>query len=124
MPGGPSGGRIPRLLAIGTVAGVFSALFGVGGGIVIVPLLVLWMGYGEHEATGTSLAAIAVIALLGASAEIPYGNVDFGDGVLVGLPAVGGVLLGTSLQQRLSGRVISGLFALIAVAVAVILLIP
>jgi uncharacterized protein len=117
-------GRIPRLLAIGTVAGVFSALFGVGGGIVIVPLLVLWMGYGEHEATGTSLAAIAVIAMLGVAAEIPYGNVDFGDGLLVGLPAVGGVLLGTSLQQQLSGRVISGLFALIAIAVAIILLIP
>jgi uncharacterized membrane protein YfcA len=118
------GGRIPRLLAIGTLAGAFSALFGVGGGIVIVPLLVLWMGYGEHEATGTSLAAIAVIATLGAAAEIPYGNVDLGDGLLIGLPAVGGVLIGTSLQQQLSGRVISGLFALIAVAVAIALLIP
>jgi uncharacterized membrane protein YfcA len=124
MPDGLSGGRIPRLLAIGTLAGAFSALFGVGGGIVIVPLLVLWMGYGEHEATGTSLAAIAVIALLGVAAEIPYGNVDAGDGLLVGVPAVGGVLLGTAFQQRLSGRVISGLFALIAVAVAIILLIP
>ena len=124
MPEGLSGGRISRLLAIGTVAGLFSALFGVGGGIVIVPLLVLWMSYGEHEATGTSLAAIAVIAVLGVAAEIPYGNVDFGDGLLLGLPAVCGVLLGTSLQQRLSGRVISGLFGLILVAVAIILLVP
>jgi len=126
MSGMPTttGGRIPRLLAIGTLAGAFSALFGVGGGIIIVPLLLLWMGYQEHEATGTSLAAIAIIAAFAAAAEAAYGNVDVADGLLVGLPAVGGVVLGTALQQRLSGRVISGLFAVLLVAVAVVLLIP
>jgi len=43
--------RTLQLAVIGTAAGVFSGLFGVGGGIVIVPLLVLWLGYGEREAT-------------------------------------------------------------------------
>ena len=57
--------RLLRLAVIGTLAGVFSALFGVGGGTVIVPLLILWLGYEEREATGTSLAAIVLIALLG-----------------------------------------------------------
>jgi hypothetical protein len=46
------------LMAIGTLAGLFSGLFGVGGGSVIVPLLVLWLGYDERLATATSLAAI------------------------------------------------------------------
>jgi uncharacterized protein len=116
--------RLGRLAAIGTLAGAFSALFGVGGGTVIVPLLVLWLGYNEHEATGTSLAAIAVIAVVAAAAHTLYGNVDWGDGLLVGLPAVAGVLAGTALQQRLSGRAISIAFACLLVVVAVVLLIP
>jgi uncharacterized membrane protein YfcA len=116
--------RLARLGVIGTTAGAFSALFGVGGGIVIVPLLVLWLGYGEHEATGTSLAAIGVIAALAVAAHAAYGNVDLADGLLVGIPAVAGVVAGTSLQQRLSGRAISLLFAAVLVAVAITLLIP
>ena len=118
------GSRLARLAAIGTLAGAFSALFGVGGGTVVVPLLVLWLGYGEHEATGTSLAAIAVIAVLAATAQASYGNVDFDDGVLLGIPAVGGVVIGTALQQRLSGRALSLLFAALLIVVALVLLIP
>src|SRR4029078_13230354 len=115
-------GRLGKLAVNGTAAGLFSALVGVGGGRVIVPLLVLWFGYGEHEATGTSLAAIVVIAVLGVIAQGAYGNVDGGKGLLVGVPAVGGVLVGTSLQQRLSGRAVSLLFAGLLVAVAIDLL--
>src|SRR6476619_6130598 len=59
-----------RLAAIGTLAGAFSGLFGVGGGTVIVPLLILWFGFGERLATGTSLAAIVLIGLLGALLSI------------------------------------------------------
>src|SRR6476619_7466748 len=66
--------RMVRLATIGTAAGIFSGLFGVGGGIVIVPLLVLWLGYGEREATGTSLAAIVVIAALATVGQGLYGN--------------------------------------------------
>jgi uncharacterized membrane protein YfcA len=115
--------RVAKLAVIGTAAGLFSALFGVGGGTVIVPLLVLWFAYGEHEATGTSLAAIAVIAAFGVLAQGAYGNVDLGKGLLIGIPAVGGVLVGTSLQQRLSGRTVSLLFAAVLVAVAIDLLV-
>jgi uncharacterized membrane protein YfcA len=119
-----SGPRASRLALIATLAGAFSALFGVGGGVVIVPLLLLWLGYGEHEATGTSLAAIAVIAALAATVHAAYGNVDFLDGLLIGLPAVAGVVIGTALQQRLSGRAVSLMFATLLVAVSLILLIP
>jgi uncharacterized membrane protein YfcA len=91
---------------------------------VIVPLLMLWLGYGAHEATGTSLAAIAVIAAIAASAHAAYGNVDFADGLLIGIPAIGGVVAGTALQQRLTGRAITLMFAALLTIVALILLIP
>jgi uncharacterized membrane protein YfcA len=63
--------RALKLIVIGTAAGLFSGLFGVGGGIVIVPLLVLWLGYDERAATGTSLAAIVFIAAYG-TCTLPY----------------------------------------------------
>jgi uncharacterized membrane protein YfcA len=111
------------LAAIGTATGVFSGLFGVGGGTVAVPLLVLWLGFEEREATGTSLAAIVIVAAIGVSAQAAYGNVHVEKGLLVGIPAVAGVVAGTWLQQRLAGRTISLLFAGLLVAVAIDLLV-
>jgi uncharacterized membrane protein YfcA len=110
------------LIAIGTLAGLFSGLFGVGGGTVIVPLLILWLGYDHRVATGTSLAAIIFIAAFGVATQATYGNVRVLDGLLVGVPAVGGVLIGTWLQQRVHVRVISLMFAAVLVASAVELL--
>ena len=106
-------------MAIGTGAGFFSGLFGVGGGTVLVPLLVAWLGYGDREATGTSLAAIVFIASFAAAIQGFYGNLHLLDGLLIGIPAVGGVLLGTWLQQRLPTRAIRLMFALVLVAAAV-----
>ena len=108
-----------RLAAIATAAGVFSGLFGVGGGTVIVPLLIIWLGYGERRATGTSLAAIVIIAAFAAGAQAIYGNVDPAKAALVGVPAILGVIAGTALQQRTPERAISLLFALLIVAIAV-----
>ena len=110
--------RTVKLLAVGTAAGVFSGLFGVGGGTVIVPLLVLWLGYGEREATGTSLTAIVLIGAVAAAAQASYGNVDVAKAAIVGLPAVGGVLLGTWAQQRLATEWINFIFAALLVAAA------
>lgn len=106
-------------MAIGTAAGLFSGLFGVGGGSVIVPLLVLLLGYGERAATATSLAAIVFIAGFAAAVQGLYGNVHVGYAALIGIPAVGGVLLGTWLQQRMRARSIALLFAAVLVASAV-----
>jgi uncharacterized membrane protein YfcA len=114
--------RLTRLATIGLAAGVFSGLFGVGGGAVIVPLLILWLGYDERVATGTSLAAIVVIAIWAGGVHGLLGNVDIGKGVLVGVPAVAGVLVGTALQQRLPTRVIAGLFAVLLVVSATALI--
>jgi len=103
------------------VAGAFSGLFGVGGGTVIVPLLILWLGYQEHEATGTSLAAIGLIAIFGSLIQGLFGNVDVLKGILIGLPAVAGVIVGTSLQQRVPGRALSGIFAVLLVVSAALI---
>jgi uncharacterized protein len=113
--------RLIRLAAIGTAAGVFSGLFGVGGGTVIVPLLILWFGYEEREATGTSLAAIVLIGLLAAVVQGLYGNAELDKGVLVGVPAIAGVLAGTALQQRISTRAVAGIFSALLVVSAVLL---
>ncbi len=115
--------RTLALAAIGTAAGLFSGLFGVGGGIVMVPLLVLWLGYGAREATGTSLAAIVVIATAATLTHGAYGNVRLTEGMLVGVPAIGGVLAGTWLQQRIEPRTVRLLFAgLLALSAAELLL--
>ena len=112
-----------QLAAIGTAAGLFSGLFGVGGGTVAVPLLVLWLGYGERLATGTSLLAIAVIAAVGAAVQAGYGNVHVEEGLLVGIPALAGVLGGTALQQRVPQEAIAPVFAVLLVVVAATLIV-
>ncbi len=111
------------IAAIGTAGGAFSGLFGVGGGAVMVPLLILWLGYDERAAAATSLGAIAIIAAAAALLQAVYGNVHVAEGALVGIPAVGGVLLGTWLQQRMPTRAISLAFSALLVGVAVDLLV-
>jgi uncharacterized protein len=112
-----------RLVLIGLVAGLFSALFGVGGGIVIVPLLLLVAGFESKTATGTSLAAILITALAGASLYALEGEVDVGYAALVGLPAAVGAVAGTALQQRVTGRTVTLGFALLLAVIAVVMLV-
>ncbi len=114
--------RLPKLVVIATVGGAFSGLFGVGGGTVIVPLLILWFGYGEREATGTALLAIVVIGALAATAQGTYGNVHLGSGVAIGIPAIAGVIAGTAIQQRIPERAVAGIFAVLLVVSATLLI--
>ena len=112
-------GRLIKLVLLSTAAGAFSGLFGVGGGTVIVPMLIAFLGYTERLATGTSLAAIVLIALFAVITFAFYGSVEWGTGLLLSIPAVGGVLVGTTLQQRVSERLISLVFAVVLVGVAI-----
>jgi uncharacterized protein len=116
--------RTLKLAVIGTAAGAFSGLLGVGGGSVMVPLLIIWLGYGEREATGTSMMAIVVIAALAVTLQAFYGNVDPPNAALVGIPAIAGAIAGTALQQRLPERLISVFFAVLLVVIAIELIIP
>ena len=106
-------------VGIGLAAGFFSALFGVGGGVVVVPLLILLLAWTPGVATGTSLAVIGVTALFGVLAFAALGEVEWGKAALVGFPAVGGALAGTWLQQRIPVTTLSFLFAGLLVVVAV-----
>jgi uncharacterized protein len=114
---------VVRLVAIGVVAGLFSALFGVGGGIVIVPLLALTAGYDQRVAAGTSLAAIGLIALVGVVLYGLRGEVEVGPAALVGLPAAVGAVAGAALQQRLATRTLALGFAALLAAVGVRMLV-
>ncbi len=112
-----------RLVLIGLVAGVFSALFGVGGGIVIVPLLMLVVALGPREATATSLGAIVITALAGVVLYALRGKVDVGYAVLLGVPAMIGALIGTFVQQRVSSRGLAVAFSVLLAAVGVWLIV-
>ena len=112
-----------RLLLIGLVAGFFSALFGVGGGLVMVPLLILVIGFPERAAMATSLAAIGVIASVGVISYGLRGEVDPAAAAVVGLPAAVGAIVGTGIQQRVTGRALGLGFAAFLVVVGVLLLV-
>jgi uncharacterized membrane protein YfcA len=101
-----------RLIAIGLVAGFFSALFGVGGGVVVVPLLI-YSGLTPRTATGTSLTAVFLIALAGAVSYGFHGELKPGAAAIVGLPAALGAVAGAALQQRVTTRALVLAFALL-----------
>lgn len=98
---------------------MFSGLFGVGGGSVIVPLLVLWLGFETREATGTSLTAVVAIAAIAAAVQGIYGNVNPGRAAAIGLPAVVGVVGGTWLQQRIHAKWLTLAFSAFLILTAV-----
>jgi uncharacterized protein len=108
-----------RLILIGLIAGFMSALFGVGGGIVIVPLLMLAGGWQMRSATATSLAAIGITATAGVITYVVHGQVEPAYAALVGVPAAIGAFGGTALQQRVPVRTLSLLFALLLAVIAV-----
>lgn len=110
-----------RLVLIGVCAGFLSGLLGVGGGIVIVPMLVLWLGWNQKEGQATSLAAVFFISIYAATDYALQGNVDFTKGILIGLPALAGVLIGTRLAAKLHSDTLGLMFAGFQVVVAILL---
>ena len=112
-----------RLLLIGVAAGFFSALFGVGGGIVMVPLLLVAGGFTERPAMATSLAAIGIIATVGTISYALHGELKPGAAAMIGIPAAFGAVAGTALQQRLANRTLSLAFAALLLGIGVKLLV-
>jgi uncharacterized protein len=112
-----------RLVLIGVLAGFFSALFGIGGGVIAVPLLVVVARFDVRPATATSLAAIGIVALAGAISYGVHGHVHVGDAALVGLPGAVGALAGASLQQRVSIRWLALGFSAVLASVGIKLLV-
>lgn len=114
-------GMRTALIFAGGAAGLVSALFGIGGGIVIVPILVAFAGYGAKRATSTSLAAIILVALWGAIAQGVLGNVEWRAALLIGIPAMLGVTLGIGIKRRITSDQLELGFAALMVVVAVAL---
>src|SRR2546425_4550855 len=88
----------------GLVAGALGGLMGVGGGILLVPLLVHLAHVEQHEAQGTSLAFITVTALVAALPYFRQGNLDFALALYLAVGAVPGVLVGATLARKLTAR--------------------
>jgi uncharacterized membrane protein YfcA len=99
------------VLAIGFAAGIVSGMVGVGGGVVFVPGLVLFLGEGQLEAEATSLLAIIVVAAVGAWRQHGYGNVRLRDGVVIGVLSPLGVVAGAVVANGVSERALELAFA-------------
>jgi uncharacterized membrane protein YfcA len=112
-----------RLVAIGLAAGFFGALFGVGGGIVMVPLLIGVAAFAARTAMATSLAAIGLIALEGVVFYGVRGDLRPIDAVVLGVPAAAGAYLGATVQQRLATRTLTLAFSALLFGVGVRLLV-
>jgi uncharacterized protein len=103
--------RVMRAGLVGVAAGFLSGLFGVGGGMLIVPALVLFLHFEQRLAHGTSLAAIFPIAASGLAALSIEGKVDWPVGVLLAIGSVGGAVIGTHVLHVLPPRFLGLLFA-------------
>ena len=106
-------------LALGVLAGVMSGLFGIGGGAVMVPLLVLWLAQPQHRAHATSLAAIVVTAASGMARFAGDGEVHYAAGLAIAGGAVVGAFFGAQLMHRLSPQRLRQAFAVLMIVVAV-----
>ncbi len=106
-------------IAIGLAGGVIAGLLGVGGGVLFVPGLVLFLGLDQHHAEATSLLAIVPVALIGTLRQDRYGNVQRRDALLLGLLSLAGAAGGVALANTLSGAVLRDAFAALMVLVAI-----
>ena len=103
---------------IGFAAGIVSGLLGVGGGVLFVPALAIFLDLSQVEAEGTSLLAMIPVAALGAYRQHRYGNLRPRDGVTIGVLAVAGAAAGAVIANAVSQRTLEVGFALVALYVA------
>jgi uncharacterized membrane protein YfcA len=105
-------------IAIGLAGGVIAGLLGVGGGVLFVPGLVIFLNLNQHQAEATSLLAIVPVALVGSFQQDRYGNVRRADALLLGVLSLAGAGGGVALANALSGTVLRDSFAVLLLIVA------
>ena len=111
----------PKLVAIGLGGGLLSGLLGVGGGVVMVPLLVLWAGYRQREAHAVSLGAIIPISVVGI---VPYGvagEVRWWQALGLAAGSIVGAPIGARLLARVDERLLKVVFGTFLVGIAALL---
>lgn len=117
-----SRGERARALVTGLLAGAFGGLFGVGGGIILIPLLTGWLRATQHQAHGTSLAVTGVTALASLAIYAAYGDVDWRTAAVVGLSSALTARYGARLAARTSAPNLKRAFAVFLLVVGVRLL--
>ena len=111
----------PQLVTIGLAGGLLSGLLGVGGGIVMVPLLVLWAGYAQRDAHAMSLGAIVPISVAGVLTYGVAGQVRLPEAIALAVGAVAGARVGAGLLSRLGDRPLKLAFGSFLIAVALLM---
>lgn len=111
--------RLGPIAVVGVLAGFLAGMFGVGGGILIVPGLVMGAKMNQRLAHGTSLAAVVPISIASLASYVANDNVDWNVGVWLALGAIGGAVLGTKLLDILPHRTLGVLFAAVLLASAI-----
>lgn len=105
-------------MAIGLAAGVLAGMLGVGGGILFVPALVIFLGFSQLDAEATSLLAIVPVAVVGAWRQRRYGNLRLGEGLALGVLSVAGALGGVVAANAVPQRALEVGFAALALVIA------
>lgn len=110
-------------IVLGLGAGILSGVFGIGGGLVIVPVLIYFAGFSQHRATGTSLAVLLPPIGIGAVWEYyRHGNVDIRAAAVIAVAVLAGGWLGAILANRVSGPYLRLAFSLFVCAMGIYLL--
>jgi uncharacterized membrane protein YfcA len=104
--------------ALGFLGGMLGGLVGVGGGVLFVPALVIFLDQTQVQAESTSLLAIVFVAMLGAYRQYGYGNVRARDGLVLGSFGLLGVIGGVAISNAVSGRTLELMFAALALVIA------
>ena len=114
-------GLTPKLAAIGLGGGLLSGLLGVGGGIVMVPLLVLWAAYSQRDAHAISLGAIIPISIAGIATYGVAGEVRYGTAIALATGSIVGARIGAGWLARIDERLLKIIFGLFLVGIAVLI---
>jgi uncharacterized membrane protein YfcA len=105
-------------IVVGALAGLLAGLLGVGGGVLFVPALTVFLGLGQVDAEATSLLAIMPMAIVGAWRQHGYGNVGLRDGGLLGAAAIPGAIAGVAIVNVVPERVVQVAFAGLMLVIA------
>jgi len=109
-------------VATGAVAGLVAGFLGIGGGIILVPMMVALLGLSEYKAHGTSLAIIAPISIIGATVYAVRGDINWTFVTAIGAGSIFGVIAGAKLMMKMPGFRLRQLFGLYTIAIATLLL--
>lgn len=105
-------------ILVALAGGLAGGLVGVGGGILFVPALTIFLGFSQVEGESTSLLMIVIVALVGAYRQKGYGNLNLRDALVIGALSPLGVLVGVIAANELSQRALELSFAALALYIA------